>query len=334
MSSGPAMNRDRWFTTLRWVLLAVAVADLASLKAGLMSHSHFILAWLMAAVMLTFGARLVQLVILRFLRPRKQVPAYARMAVAAGILIAVGGGLANWMLGLQGYVILTEQEKARLRGGVELQGFEPGPLADVGELGVVLGLDELDLVPSGQDGFYPASRLRVWRGHDEPVSLSIDPRHSRSAGPLRFHQGAFGFAPRIVILKEGESQETLFDKVVPFLTERSGHQGIFFSGSFTVEDADLRVEGVIGLDSLDEDMRGHATLDLTVTLGERLLGSGSLLPGHFAELDGGYRVGFAGLKMWSEIVISRRSYGTVVLAGAGLAVTGALMLLLALRRGW
>ena len=136
-----------------------------------------------------------------------------------------------------------------------------------------------------------------------------------------------------MILKEGETQESLFDKVVPFLTERRGPDGIFFNGSFTIEEADMRVEGAIRLDSLDAAMRGHATLDLSVTLGEEVLGNGSLLPGHFADLDDGYRVGFAGQKMWSEIVVSRRSYGTVMLAGTVLAVGGALLLLLLRRRG-
>jgi len=328
------MKNDRWFALLRWALLVAAIADLAALKSGRVSHSHFVLAWLMAAVMLVFGARLVQLVILRLRCSSRQVQTYARMAVAAGIFIAVGGGLANWMLGLQGYVILIEQEKARLQGGVELQAFEPGPLSNIGELDVVVGLDDLDLVPSGQDSFFPASHLRVWRGHDRPAALIVNPRQSRGAGTLRFHQGAFGFAPRIVILKENGTQETLFDKVVPFLTERRGPEKIYFNGSFTIEEGDLRVEGAISLDSLDEGMRGHATLDLTVMSGEVLLGNGSLLPGHFADLDGGYRVGFAGLRMWSEIVVSRRSYGTVVISGAVLAVIGALLFPLARWRDW
>lgn len=312
----------------RWTTLALAVGDLAALKAGLWSHSHRILASLMVIALLAFAARLIQQVILLFLRRQGSLRLLARVAVAAGIALALAGGLANWALGLQGYVILTESEKARLRGGTELQGFEPGPLGDVAELDVVLGLDELELVPVGVDGYFPMSRLRVWRGHDEPASLQVSPQASVGAGSLRFHQGAFGFAPRIVILEDGDSTETLFDKVVPFLTERRGPRGILFNGSFTIAKADLRVEGVIRLDSLDEGLRGHATLDLAVTQGGQPLGRGSLLPGNFAELDRGYRVGFAGLKRWSEIVVSRRSYGTVVLLGTVLALGGALLFLL------
>jgi hypothetical protein len=56
------------------------------------------------------------------------------------------------------------------------------------------------------------------------------------------------------------------------------------------------------------------------------------LPGHFADIDEGYRIGFAGLERWSEIVISRRSYGQVVLAGTGLLVVGAVLWLVAVWR--
>jgi hypothetical protein len=328
MSSSSVGDRDRWFNAFRWASLILAVADLTALKAGLVSHSHWILASLMVIALLAFAARLAQQLILLFRRSQRSLRLLARMAIAAGIALSLGGGLANWALGLQGYVILTEKEKARLKGGVELQGFEPGPLGDVGELDVVLGLDEMELVPAGTDGYFPRSRLRVWRGHDEPASLQVTPRESAGAGPLRFHQGAFGFAPRIVILKDGDTTETLLDKVVPFLTERRGPRGILFNGSFTIAKAGLRVEGVIRLDSLDEGLRGHATLDLAVTHDDQPLGSGSLLPGSFAELDGGYRIGFAGLKRWSEIVVSRRSYGTVVLLGAILALAGSLLFLL------
>jgi hypothetical protein len=326
MSSTPAAKRDRWFGVLRWALLVVAITDLAALKTGLVSHAHVVLAWLMGAALLVFGARVIQLAIPPFGRALPPAHRLARLAVAAGVVVALAGGLANWLLGLQGYVILHEQEKARLRAGAELQAFEPGPWADIDELEVLLGLDELELVPAGESGFFPASHLSVWRGHRQPVRLVVEPRHSRASGPLRFHQGAFGFAPRIVILKNGEATETLFDKIVPFLTERHGPDGIRFTGSFTIADADLRVEGAIRLDSLDEGLRGHATLDLTVELAGSALGSGSLLPGHFAELDGGYRIGFAGLNRWSEIVISRRSYGKVMLGGAGLAAAGGFLL--------
>lgn len=321
--------KERVFTILRWSLLAVAFADLALLKARVLSHSHLVLAGLMSAALLAFLGRLVQQAIALVRAPRgRRVRPSGRAAVAVGVALVVAGGLANWLLGLQGFVILAEGETAQLHHGAELQGFEAGPWSDVDELGLVLGLDELELVPRGPDGFSPQSLLRVWRGHAEPVQLRIDSRTEGAEGPLRFYQGAFGFAPRIVILKEGETRETLFDKVVPFLTERHGPRGIRFHGAFTVQEEGLGVEGNVRLDSLDEGMRGHATLDLAVMLDGEPLGSGSLLPGHFAELDDGYRVGFAGLQRWSEIVVSRRSYGAVLLAGAAVAAGGGLSLLL------
>ena len=317
--------KDRWFTGIRWVLLVFAVGDLAALKNGLWAHSHLILAGLMGLAMAAFVARGVQLIVLRVAGTRSGIQVYAGMVLAAGVALALGGGLANWTMGLQGYVILTEAETARLHDGSELQGFEAGPFGDVDELDVVVGLDELELTPAGADGFSPVSHLQVWRGHHQPVSLTLSPTAHGAAGSLRFYQGAFGFAPRIVILREGETKETLFDKVVPFLTERHGPRGIVFNGSFTVEQSDLRVEGMIRLDSLDEGMRGHATLELSVHAAGKTVGSGSLLPGHFADMDDGIRVGFAGLHKWSEIVLSRRSYGPFVLAGAILAAAGGLL---------
>ncbi len=327
MTSRAVANRGRWSTRVRWALVGLAAADLVALKAGWSAHPHWVLAALMTAAMLAQLMRVIELAFVLLRGQGSELRVYARLAVALGVALALGGGLANWALGLQGYVILTEGERAQLRGGAELQAFDPGPFGDIEELEIVLGLEELELLPRGPDFFIPSSRLSVWRGHAEPAPLRIDPRESGKDGALRFYQGAFGFAPRIVILRDGETTESVFDKVVPFLTERHGPQGILFHGSFTIEERGLRVEGVIGLDTLDEGMRGHATLDLTVTLDGRQLGSGRLLPGHFAELDDGYRVGFAGLKRWSEIVISRRNYGTVLLAGTGLAAVGGFLLL-------
>ena len=72
-------------------------------------------------------------------------------------------------------------------------------------------------------------------------------------------------------------------------------------------------------------MRGHATLVLAVTREGVAIGRGKLLPGHFANLEQGYRVGFAGLQKWSEVDVSRRTYGSAVLAGTVLALGGAVL---------
>ena len=62
----------------------------------------------------------------------------------------------------------------------------------------------------------------------------------------------------------------------------------------------------------------------------QVLGAGKLRPGEFADLEGGYRVGFAGLKKWAEIDISRRNYPGPILWGAGVAAAGVLVWLLAM----
>ena len=42
-------------------------------------------------------------------------------------------------------------------------------------------------------------------------------------------------------------------------------------------------------------------------------------------IEEGYRIGFAGLEKWSEVDVSRRTYGGAVLAGAALALAGAVL---------
>jgi hypothetical protein len=333
--SGTEKERARvpYLAWLPWILLVLAAADLIAVRAGYLSHSPDLVAWLMAAALIALvlsmtrhGYDLVRG------RPDRGRSA-GKLLLTAGIALALAGGMANWLLGLQGYAILTEGEKARLHGGTDLQGFEAGPMADLDEMGIVLQLDELELRPSGAANFLPVSRLRIWRGHGEPSAVSIDPGKDGNAGPLYFHQGAFGFAPRIVIVREGDPSETVFDRVVPFMTERQSSRGITFGGALTIAAENLRVDGAIDLASLDEAMRGHATLVMTVSREGEVLGQGSLLPGHFAELDGGYRAGFAGLQMWSEIVISRRNYRSAVLAGVVLSLIGLFAWVLARWRG-
>jgi hypothetical protein len=208
--------------------------------------------------------------------------------------------------------------------------FEAGPLARLEEMNLVLALDELELDPAGEGGFLPRSRLRLWREDEGPRRHELRPNTSVSVGPLRLLQGAFGFAPRIVILRD---EETLFDRVVPFRTVRRGPTGVSFEGRFLLEREGLDVAGVVSLASLDEGMRGHATLSLTVRRAEAVIGRGSLLPGHFAEIEEGYRVGFAGLEKWSEVLVSRRNYRGFVLLGTGLALVGAILWPVAVWRG-
>jgi hypothetical protein len=305
-----------------WLLLLVAIADWIGLQSGAVSHPPWILALLGGTVIVSLLGRL--LVVPWSLRAgrRKAGPAIGESLLVAGVLIALVAGMANWMLGLQGFVVLNEGDAVPLHGGSHLQQFDGGPLARIEEMRIALALEELNLHPAGPGLFYPESRLRVQRDTAQPERVVVSTRASGSAGPLRFHQGAFGFAPRIVILRE---EEEIFDRVVPFTTRRDGPAGVSFAGTFTIEREGLAVEGRVDLASLDAGMRGHATLALVVTREGAPVGRGSLMPGHFADLEQGYRIGFAGLQKWSEIDISRRTYGGAVLAGAALALGGALL---------
>ena len=313
-----------------WLLLAVAVADWLALRRGVLDHNPALLAILVGGVLVLLGGRSVWL-LWRLRSPDRRFSGVGELTLLVGVLLALTAGMANWLLRLQGTVILSEREAVPLHGGMALQVFEAGPLSRPEEMGLSMGLMEMELVAAGADTFYPASTVEVRRQDEKPVRLEISPRQRARSGALRFHQGAFGFAPRIVLLRDGV---TVFDRVVPFLTERHGSSGISFSGSFTVEREDLRVEGSVDLRTLDEGMRGHASLALAVTRGGQPLGRGALLPGHFADLDEGYRVGFAGLERWSEIMISRRNYGRLVLVGGAVALVGLLLWPLAAWRKW
>lgn len=258
----------------------------------------------------------------------------AELVAASGLLLALVGGSANWLLSLQGYVILVEGESVALHGGGQLQEFAAGPLARLEEMGVTLALGELELVATAQGHFYPASRITVETEGESAVELEVNPHTEAAHGPLRFHQGAFGFAPQIAILHGEDPVREVFDRVVPFLTRREGDSGIGFDGSFDLESEGLWVEGTVDLASLDEGMRGHATLQLAVDKKGQPLGEGGLLPGQFATIDEGYSVGFVGLERWSEIVVSRRNYGLLVFVGGGLTLLGAFFWALASWRKW
>jgi hypothetical protein len=160
---------------------------------------------------------------------------------------------------------------------------------------------------------------------------SVSPGKPVRVETLHFQQGAFGYSPRIVILKD---EETLFDKSVPFLTEREGQAGISFSNDFSLEEEGLQLSGRVNLESLDGQMRGHPRLDLEISKNGAVIGRGDLLPGHFAEMKEGYRVGFAGLEKWSEIDITRRNYPEPVMAGLALLVIGLLVWPIAAWRRW
>jgi hypothetical protein len=312
----------RILPALPWLLLALAIVDWLGLKGGVIRHPTWVLGILVALATLALATRAVA--VSRELRnPRRGRAGFVgELLLMAGVLTALGGGLANWLLSLQGYVVLHEGESVPLHGGSHLQQFDSGPLSRIEELHLTLGLAELKLIPTGDELFYPESRLTVRHGEEQSVELAISPGDAGSFGALRFYQGAFGFAPGIVIERD---DRTVFDRIVPFVTERHGPTGISFIGSFTIASEELEVDGAVDLGSLDAGLRGHATLRLEVSRAGRLLGRGTLTPGRFAEIDESFRVGFTDLKRWSEIDISRRNYGGVVKTGAAVSLLGAIV---------
>lgn len=255
---------------------------------------------------------------------RRELPValgLAGLSWRAGILLALGGGFASWLLGLQGFVVLTEGVSLPVAGGTHLQGFEAGPLANTAELGHFLKLEKLDLEPRGPSSFSPVSHLS-YDAPGHPVWKSrVEVGHPAFLGALRFQQGTFGFSPRVVVL---QGDREVFDAAVPFTTSRGVGRSLAFDGSFRLEKERLLLEGTVSLDELDERMKGHPNLVLKVSRDGVTLGQGNLTPGQFADLEGGYRVGFAGLKHWSEIDVSRNTSPAPIFAGAGLFLLGAL----------
>jgi hypothetical protein len=303
-----------------WLLFLLSLADWTLLRTNLLRHPPWVLAALVGATVLALATVVIVAVVDLALARGPRGRGAATFLLSAGCLIALAAGSLNWLLSLQGFVILHEGEVVPLHGGSHLERLASGPLSDLREIHLSLGLEEVEIVAAGEGFFFPRSRLAVLPEGGERVSMVIDPRTAGELDSLRFYQGAFGFAPQIVILKD---DRTVLDRVVPFTTRRDGPAGIAFEGRFTVESDDLAVEGRVDLDSLDQALRGHATLDVSVSRGGKPLGRGSLSPGHFAEIGEGYRLGFVGLEKWSEIDISRRNYAPVVLAGAAIALLGA-----------
>jgi hypothetical protein len=292
----------------------MAAGDWLALKTGAVSHPPWILAVLVGGTALALIGRLCALILDLKRRRREWLSGSAQIVFLMGVLVALSGGMLNWALGLQGFVVLHEGEAVPLHGGGHLQELDTGPLSSIEDMNLVMMLEELEIVPVTADAFYPVSRLRVDREKVPSSKMAVSSQQVGVSGSLRFYQGAFGYAPRIVITEDGK---TVFDKIVPFTTERRGETGISFLGHFKLENEGLDVQGEV---HLPEGLRGHATLSLAMKRRDEPLGQGVLLPGHFADISGNYRVGFAGLRKWSEIDIARRSYGTFVVTGAGLAL--------------
>jgi hypothetical protein len=146
-----------------------------------------------------------------------------------------------------------------------------------------------------------------------------------------FRQGAFGFAPRVVVL---QGDRVALDEDVPFRTVREGPQGIAFVRDFEIEKEKLTVRAVLTLEDLNDEMKGHPRLEMRVERDGKPFAVGTLKPGEFAAAPEDYRLGFAGLKRWSEIDFSRRTYDLPVRIALGVMVAGLLLWPVAAWRRW
>ena len=322
----------RLFVLTLVLLAAAAVAMLAAFRSGRVEPRPMLLGALAGALMCGLLAELAWLALrVRARRGPRPVAAAGRAVLLAGLLAALAGGTVNWLLSLQGYVVLIEGETARLGAGGQLEGLEAGPLGDPRELEIDLALADVELIPAGGGSFDVVSLVETRRPGEPAERQSIGAGRVAEVGPIRLRQGAFGYAPRLVVLRD---ERAVFDRVVPFTTRRDGQRGTTFSGELRIAEEGLELSGEVRLDSLDEKLQGHPALRLSARRSAADLGAGELLPGQFAELAGGYRVGFAGLKKWSEVDVARRNYRAPMLAGLAAACAGALLWPLAAWRGW
>lgn len=248
-----------------------------------------------------------------------------------GLLIVGLGGMANWLFSLQGFMVLIEGDAIPLFGGRHLQAFEAGLLSDPAEMNLTVQLLDVELRPGLGTGFYPEMLLLVSRGPGQEQEISLIAGSSVASGSLWFHGGAFGFAPRILISRAGE---TLFDETVPFTTRRDDAQDIQFEGLFTIAAHELEVEGRVNLASWDTRVSGHPVLSLRISTNDELLGAGSLEVGGLAEVGEGLEIQFADLQMWAEIDVSRRNYPQPMFWGAVLAAAGIVLWVWAAAAHW
>lgn len=292
---------------------AVSIAILIAMRRGLIGSNPPLFATIAAVVLVLALLSLAAAIVKR---------SVAAALFSAGLLLVYSGGMANFLFSLQGYALLTEFEAVRLADATALQAFEAGPLSNVEEMNLTMQLENVELLPA-PGGFVPLSRIRLLRSGAGAKVIDVSQTNGVADGTLRFIQGAFGFAPRIVVTRNGEA---VFDRHVPFVTRQVGGGGVTFTETFDIAPENMRVRGALDLRSLGEAMKGHARLGVSVQRDGKELGRGELSMGHFARLSDGSYIGYAGLKRWSEIDISRRNYPEPIFAGAALLLLSGLAL--------
>jgi hypothetical protein len=323
------LSRNRLRLTTA-VLVLAAAAHLAAMKAGRSAPRPEVLAVIVAIAALAAGA-MGAIALVRVARGPGRVAPAAEALVALGLLSSAAAGSWNWARGIQGAVLLVEEEPVHLGRAGDLDAFARGPLADAGELDLTMAVARVTLEPVGPGGFRPVTRLKVLDRAGQEEGLSVSRSTAAVYRSLVFHQGAFGFAPRLYVVKDGR---TLLDTFVPFRTAREGPDGVSFLGELEITAERLLLRGAVTLEDLGEDMKGHPTLELVAERDGAVVGKGTLRPGAFAVLSDGTRVAFSGLRRWSEIDFSRRTYRLPMLAGAVLLALGLVAWPLAAWRRW
>ncbi len=256
----------------------------------------------------------------------------AEAAIFAGLLLASGTGLVRVALDFSGVVVLTEGEAIDMEAGRGLQAFDAGPMARPRILSGQLVLARLKLRPDPRLGTAATSLLERVAADGRRESFEVATGRGASVGGLAFQQGAFGFAPRLVVRK---GDLTVVDRTVYFTSRVSPVDGgVVFEGELEVPGGGPRVIAGIDLSELDDAMRGHPVLVAEVRQGDEVLGGGRLLPGHGATMKGGWHLGFAGVKMWSEVDVHRAGTNLPLIAGLVLGVLGMLLWPIAAWRRW
>lgn len=303
------------------VMALAFVAYLGAVKRGFVGPRPEFLGGV-ATIVLVLGVAWTGAAALAARRGPRRVAAIGEALLAAGISLVAAGGLANWAFGMQGLVVLFERQPHAVHGPADLEAFSGGPLADAGALDFTLALARLRFAPAGKDGFKALSELKLLDATGEERALSVQVGRAAVHRDLVLHQGAFGFSPHLVVAAGGQK---VFDEFVPFRTVVDGRGGVGFVGDLEVPAAKLAIRGRITLEDLDDEMRGHPTLELELREGEGPVQGITLKPGEVADLGRRVRVGFTGLSRWAEIDLSHRTYPVPILAGAALFVIGALL---------